>query len=253
MRIPLLLILLLQTLAVSSVGISLPPPPHDPPPTDHAAQFPWKFQRATAADHTTKTQLYALAAQQQQQQPHFAHYLQHYLGNTGTDADISPDELLAALPRFYEEVQTLVTFKARLAAQDLVAGERPTVLFSSFWHEYATTSEEGWDWFLALDRFLYSVTGAVQLAADSSAEPKVQFRVDVLRPFDFSAGREIVLGRYEYRDAQLVDLQVKGLAREFVIRGSSQGYYLEQQQQQQQQQEQRQQEEGEDSTVSVNP
>ncbi|PYH47871.1 uncharacterized protein BP01DRAFT_380429 [Aspergillus saccharolyticus JOP 1030-1] len=228
MRIWQLLVpLLLHPIAVSCRGVSLPPPPHDPPPSDHTAQFPWKSQRATAADHTQKTEFYALAhTAQQQQLPHFAHYLQHYLSNTGTDADIAPDELLAALPRFYQEVHTLVSFKARLAAQDLIAGARPTVQFSSFWHEYATTSEEGWDWFLALDRFRYSVTGAVRLTADDD-RPTVQFRVDVLRSFDFAAGRQLQLGQFQYHDSQLVDLQVKGLAREFMIRGSSQGYYLE--------------------------
>ncbi|OOF93351.1 hypothetical protein ASPCADRAFT_132393 [Aspergillus carbonarius ITEM 5010] len=212
---------ILLTTTHPTYGTTLPPPPLDPPKPTTAPYYPWRSRIASTTDHITKTTLYGLArAAHHQGQTHFASYLQHYLSNTGRDAPISPDELMAAIPAFRAEVHALAEFKSRLAFQSLLMNpQRSSIAFTSFWHEYDATAEQSWDWFLSLGRFLYSVTGVVRVEETGEAVT-VWYKVHVFDYCDWDGGREVVIGTFRFREAEMAELQVGGLAREFRIRGS---------------------------------
>ncbi|PYH95520.1 hypothetical protein BO71DRAFT_397967 [Aspergillus ellipticus CBS 707.79] len=224
MRILLLLLLLalfVAAIAASPLyGYALPAAPHDPPKPDTAPFYPWKSRIASAADHVDRTTLYGVARTAESQgMPNFAHYLQHFLANTGSEASVAPEEMMAAMPQFRAQVLHLAEFKARLAFRSLVMGERTAVPFSSFWHEYVATSDQSWDWHLALGRFVYSVTGVVRM--DENNQATVQYAVHVFDYCDWDANREMVVGPFRFSEPQMGVLQVKGLGLEFKIRGSS--------------------------------
>ncbi|PYI00438.1 hypothetical protein BO78DRAFT_402049 [Aspergillus sclerotiicarbonarius CBS 121057] len=222
MRILLLLISLISLAATHpTYGVTLPPPPLDPSKPATSPYYPWRSRIASSANHVEKTTLYGLARTAHAQgHPHFATYLQHYLSNTGRDASISPDELMASLPAFRAEVHALAEFKARLAFQSLLMNPAlNTISFSSFWHEYETTPEQSWDWFLSLGRFVYSVTGVVRVDETGEAVT-VRYKVHVFDFCDWDGERDLIMGQFRFREGELPGLQVVGLAREFKMRGS---------------------------------
>ncbi|GKZ20873.1 hypothetical protein AbraCBS73388_006501 [Aspergillus brasiliensis] len=232
MRILLLLSLMLFSITHSlpHYGVSLPPPPIEPSKPASSPYYPWRSRLASSADHVDKTTLYSIArAAQNQGQTHFADYLRHYLGNTGRDAHVSVDEMLAAMPQFRAEVQALATFKAKLAYESLMMtrpDETPVVPFTSFWHEFVATPDQSWDWFLSVGRFVYSVTGVVKMD-DQTGEVSLHYAVHVFDYCDWDGGRDVRIGKFRFDEARLAGLQVTGLAREFKIRGSSQSRLVE--------------------------
>ncbi|PWY92980.1 hypothetical protein BO94DRAFT_487450, partial [Aspergillus sclerotioniger CBS 115572] len=226
MRILLLILSLLSQILLTTPTPQPPtappsPLPPRPPKPATAPYYPYRTRIASNTDHITKTTLYGLArAAHTQGQPHFATYLTHYLSNTGRDATISPDELMASLPNFRAEVHALAEFKSRLAFQSLLMNPQLTsISFTSFWHEYTATSEESWDWYLSLGGFMYSVTGVVRVDETGEAVT-VWYKVHVFDYCDWDGGREVVIGKFRFREAEMGGLQVGGLAREFRIRGS---------------------------------
>ncbi|RAL04527.1 uncharacterized protein BO80DRAFT_482873 [Aspergillus ibericus CBS 121593] len=225
MRI-LLILLSLITLTtthptISSYGATLPPPPLDPPKPATSRSYPWRSRIADTTNHITKTTLYGLARTAHNQgHPHFATYLQHYLSNTGRDAPISPDDLMASLPGFRAEVHALAEFKARLAFQSLLMNPHlSSISFTSFWHEYLVTPEQSWDWYLSLGQFVYSVTGVVRVE-EGGRTVSVRYKLHVFDFCDWDGERDLVIGKFRFREGEVAGLQGVGLAREFRIRGS---------------------------------
>ncbi|PWY83375.1 hypothetical protein BO70DRAFT_352239 [Aspergillus heteromorphus CBS 117.55] len=205
-------------------------PPLRPPKPDTSPFYPWRSRIASAANHVDRTTLYGLARQAHDQgQPNFAHYVQHFLSNTGAEATVPVDEMMQAMPQFRAQVHQLAEFKARLAYRSLVMGGHGAVTFTSFWHEYTATSEQSWDWYLALGRFVFSVTGVVRMdEADRVAgTATVQYTVHVFDYCDWDGGRDLIIGPFRFQEHEMGVLQVVGLGREFKIRGSSQSQIVE--------------------------
>jgi hypothetical protein len=73
-----------------------------------------------------------------------------------------------------------------------------------------------WDWYFAIGGFSYSVTGIVVKASSGGS---LKYRVHIFDRYNWDAGKSVDIGPFHFEDKELGNLHLKGLAREYTVRG----------------------------------
>jgi hypothetical protein len=161
---------------------------------------------------------------------HAGENLLWFLGNTGTDMFNSPDHLIAELASFDQEVANAVVPLAASAYAALTAKGGGTQSFASGWLLCDNQSgDRSGDWFLALGGFRYAVSGVVSVAKgekEGTWKGELSYVVHVFDRYNWDAGKSIgKFGVTLFKDDWMASLHRLGLAREFVVRGTSESSY----------------------------
>ncbi|KAL5363851.1 hypothetical protein BJX96DRAFT_178441 [Aspergillus floccosus] len=204
---------------LTSRGVSIPPPPSDPtPPSSGDGSGEWDSEDAGPSDYLSKTKFYGIAKTAGTLGLDNAKTnMEHYLGNSGDDQSVSVEEMLNDLPGFQEGVQTLIQNEAT-DAYNSVSGTNGSTTFVSGWENYYASKDESWDWFFAIGGYSYSVTGAL---AKLGSKTSLKYQVHVFDRYNWDSGKSTEIGPFTFDDRELGELHTKGLAKEYIVRGSS--------------------------------
>ncbi|KAF1948821.1 hypothetical protein CC80DRAFT_511024 [Byssothecium circinans] len=222
--LPLLPLLLSFTSAAalpSSLSLrapAIPGAPADPPkPADGDGIGPYKSKDAGWKDHLSKTKFFSIAVAAGEIGLNNAERgMRHYLDNSGKDLNVAPGPMMKDLPKFREAAQALAQNEAT-AAYKAISEATGSKTFSSKWSTYYATKDQSWDWFYAIGGFSYSVTGVVTKASGGGS---LQYRIHIFDRYNWDAGKSVDIGPFHFEDRELGELHLKGLAREYVVRGS---------------------------------
>ena len=200
-------------------ALSIPPAPADPPaPANGDGIGPYNSQSAGIGDRLNEAKFYTIAAAAGELGLVNAEKnMRHYLGNSGDTLIITPESMMAGLPTFRTAVKALAQNQAAAAYKRITAasGERA---FSSTWQGFYATKDLSWDWFFAIGGYSYSVTGVVTKAGSGGS---LKYRVHIFDRYNWDAGKSVDIGPIHFEDTELGELHLKGLAREYTVRGSS--------------------------------
>ncbi|KAL9103481.1 MAG: hypothetical protein Q9163_001477 [Psora crenata] len=200
--------------------IAIPPVPADPPqPADGDGIGPYDSQDAGIGDRLDKAKFYAVAvAAGELNLVNAERGMRHYLGNSGDDLNVSPEAMMNGLPKFRESVKVLAQNEAA-AAYKTIAGATGEKAFSSRWGNFYATKDMSWDWYFAIGGYSYSVTGVV--TKTSGGTGSLKYRVHVFDRYNWDSGKSVDIGPFHFEDTELGNLHLKGLAKEYTVRGSS--------------------------------
>lgn len=146
--------------------------------------------------------------------------LRHYLDNSGSDLAIAPEQIMDGLPQFRDSVKALAQNQAT-AAYKLIPASGGEKAFTSSWKSFYATKDQSVDWYFALGGFSYSVTGVVIKSASAVGTGSLKYKVHIFDRYNWDAGKSVDIGPFHFEDTELGNLHLKGLAREYNIRGTS--------------------------------
>lgn len=223
--LPLFALLLSFTNAVavpsklSSRAPTIPGPPADPPkPADGDGIGPYNSKGAGWRDYVSKAKFYTIAAAAGEIGLDNAERgMRHYLGNSGKDLHVAPGPMMWDLTKFRQAAQALAQNQAT-AAYNTISGATGSKSFSSPWSTYYATKDQSWDWFYAIGGFSYSATGVVTKTSNGGS---LKYQIHIFDRYNWDAGKSVDIGPFHFEDRELGELHLKGLAREYVVRGSS--------------------------------
>ncbi|KAJ9665902.1 hypothetical protein H2201_004026 [Coniosporium apollinis] len=200
-------------------ALSIPPAPADPPkPADGDGIGPYNSQDAGIRDRLAKAKFYTVAvAAGELGLVNAERGMRHYLGNSGDDLNVTPESMMSGLSKFRESVKALAQNEAA-AAYKSISGASGEKAFRSSWKNFYATKDQSWDWYFAIGGFSYSVTGVVTKASGGGS---LKYRVHVFDRYNWDAGKSVDIGPFHFEDTELGNLHLKGLAREYTVRGSS--------------------------------
>jgi hypothetical protein len=198
--------------------LSIPGPPSDPPqPATGDGIGPYNSQPAGPTDYLAKGKYYTIAATAQNLGlMNAASHLNHYLDNTGTDLSVSPEAMMKGLPGFQNAARALAQNEAATAWNQILgtSGERA---FSSSWSGYYAEKDQSIDWYYADGGFSYAVTGVVTKAGNGGS---LRYKIHAFDRYNWDSGKSTTIGPFRFEDRDLGSLHLKGLAREYIVRGS---------------------------------
>lgn len=199
---------------------SIPGPPSDPPqPADGDGIGPYNSKGAGWKDRLNKVKFFTIAAAAGEiGLTNAERGMRHYLGNSGDDLNVAPGPMMNDLPEFRKAAQALAQNEATKAYR-AISAKSGSKAFSSKWDTYYATKEKSWDWFYAIGGFSFSVTGVV---TKKSGGGSLKYQVHIFDRYNWDAGKSVTIGPFTFEDRELGELHLKGLAREYVVRGSSQ-------------------------------
>ncbi len=127
---------------------------------------------------------------------------------------------MKGLPQFQEKVRKLVQVEAAIAYKQIptTKGEKS---FSSKWYGFYATKSQSSDWYYSLGGFSYSVTGVVEKSGSELARTTLRYQVHIFDRYNWDSGKSVDIGPFHFEDKELGNLHLKGLAREYVVRGTA--------------------------------
>jgi hypothetical protein len=199
---------------------AIPGPPADPPkPADGDGIGPYDSKDAGWRDRLSKAKFFTIAAAAGEiGLTNAERGMRHYLGNSGDTLNVAPGPMMKDLDKFRDAAQALAQNEATKAYK-AISKASGSKAFSSKWSTYYATKEQSWDWFYAIGGFSYSVTGVV---TKSSGGGSLKYKIHIFDRYNWDAGKSVDIGPFHFEDRELGELHLKGLAREYVVRGSSQ-------------------------------
>ena len=201
--------------------LPIPAAPADPPAPPGDGIGPYNSQPASLSDRLAKKKFYAIAvAAGGLGLSNARNNLWHYLGNSGNDKYISAAAIMKGLPQFQEKVRKLVQAEAAIAYKQIptTKGEKS---FSSKWYGFYATKSQSSDWYYSLGGFSYSVTGVVEKSGSELAGTTLRYQVHIFDRYNWDSGKSVDIGPFHFEDKELGNLHLKGLAREYVVRGKA--------------------------------
>jgi hypothetical protein len=178
----------------------------DPVPTDYA------FQNKAIG---------AVAELKKSSMPDAARHLEHYLKITGTDLPVNVDKMLAELPMLKNLANYDSVYQGQMALGKMEADKGS----STFVIPWMNVTPENPNWLYAMGTFKYSMTGLITKTGNDAA--KLEYKVHVFKKYNWDEGA-IKVGKddkkapaFTKEQKELASLHLKGLAREYVIVGSS--------------------------------
>ncbi|KAF2279478.1 uncharacterized protein EI97DRAFT_349469, partial [Westerdykella ornata] len=210
----------LPTTFLQARDLSIPGPPADPPqPPEGDGAGPYDSIDAGWLDYLKKAQFYAIAtAAGEIGMVNAERNMRHYLGNTGDDLHVHPGPMMQDLPQFRESAQALAQNEATKAYEAIAEESGGERAFSSAWETYYATQEQSNDWYFAIGGFSFSVTGVVTKKPGGGS---LKYQVHIFDRYNWDEGKFVHIGPIRIDDSELAELHLKGLAREYVVRGSS--------------------------------
>lgn len=157
---------------------------------------------------------------------HAATNLRHYLGNSGEDFEMNPDELARDDERFATLVQQQVDQEVRSIATEAAASGaygRP-VQFQTTWDDH-TVDPELEDWFYATGSLDYASSGVVTVHPPETqgGEPRVtvDYQNHVFDRYNWDGSKATEIMGFTVTDQQMGELHTAGLAQEYNLVGST--------------------------------
>lgn len=124
------------------------------------------------------------------------------------------------LPQFRDSVKALAQNQAA-AAYKLIPASGGEKAFTSPWKSFYATKDQSLDWYFALGGFSFSVTGVVMKSATAAGAGSLKYQVHIFDRYNWDAGKSVDIGPFHFEDTELGNLHLKGLAREYHVKGSS--------------------------------
>lgn len=204
-------------------ALSIPPAPADPPKAATGDGIgPYASQSPSWRDRIDKIKFFSVAvAAGELFLDNAERNLRHYLGNSGSDLAIAPELILDGLPRFRDAVKALAQNQAAAAYKKISASGGGEKAFTSPWKSFYATKDQSLDWYFALGGFSYSVTGVVVKSASTPGAGSLKYQVHIFDRYNWDAGKSVDIGPFHFEDTELGNLHLKGLAREYTVRGTS--------------------------------
>ncbi|KAL9631144.1 MAG: hypothetical protein Q9164_006047 [Protoblastenia rupestris] len=200
--------------------LAIPPAPAPPTtPADGDGIGPYDSEDAGLGDYASKAKFFGIAVTAGELGLENAERnMRHYLGNSGDELNISPESLMSDLPTFRTKVQAIAQNSAA-AAYKTIKGTSGEKAFTSPWEVFYALKELSWDWYFGLGGFSFSVTGVV--TKTSGGGGSLKYKVHIFDRYNWDAGKSVEIGPITFDDTELGNLHLKGLAREYIVRGSS--------------------------------
>lgn len=201
--------------------LPIPAAPADPPADPGDGIGPYNSQPVSLSDRLAKKKFNAIAlAAGGLGLSNARNNLWHYLGNSGGDKYISAAAIMRGLLQFQEKVRELVQIEAAIAYKQILTtkGEEP---FSSKWHGFYATKSQSLDWYYSLGGFSYSVTGVVERSGSKLTGTTLRYLVHIFDRYNWDSGKAVDIGPFHFEDKELGNSHLKGLAREYVVRGTA--------------------------------
>ncbi len=154
---------------------------------------------------------------------HAAKGMRHYLGNSGDDFSINPDEAMSDVPRLKKWADKVVTEAVAPLATD-AANHNKAVTFSSIWDGFSVSQEESEDWFLAMASVEVAATGVVTTTpAEGGGQPRISmdYQIHLYDRYNWDGGKNVEILEVTLTDERLGALHTAGLAKEFNQFGTS--------------------------------
>ena len=212
-------------------GIALvgwPDPPIWFPNDDDSGE--WGSQSADIIDIISYHTVVDAAISKLNDLPDAAMNLMHYLGNTGTDWEQPVDKIIADVPSFADAIsQEEQRLAAEAVRQAQATGATTSLVFPicTQWYHFSISQAESEDWFLATGSFDYSLTGWVTVyPPDQPGDPwsyKMATAVNFHDRYnwDANAGKLVEIAGITITDADMNQLSLVGLAKNFNMYGQS--------------------------------
>ncbi len=201
-------------------ALSIPPAPADPPaPAEGDGIGRHGSQSPGFGDRVDEAKFYTMAVTAGEiGLVNAERGLRHYLGNSGNVLNVAPEKMMSGLSEFRDAVKALAQNQA-VAAYRGISGASGEKSFRSSWEGFYATKDQSWDWYFAIGGFSYSVTGVVTKASGGGGSLK--YRVHIFDRYNWDAGKSVDIGPFHFEDRELGRLHLKGLAKEYTVRGSS--------------------------------
>lgn len=207
-------------------GMAMPLPPTDPGQGAHGSQ-PW-YSRADDAAFA-KVALGGAVAADAAGWTNAARNLRHYLGNSGKDLTISPDEMMTDDPIMKRRVDSFVTLTVQHIAFD-PANHGRTVTFQQPWTEDHTFDQDTQgDWYFAVNAVHFTASGVVTVRATETdgGQPSVvvDYKCYVFDRYNWDSSgpspKGVELLGFDISDKRMGGLHTAGYAQEFNMFGTS--------------------------------
>ncbi|MEU7630286.1 hypothetical protein AB0C34_09915 [Nocardia sp. NPDC049220] len=203
----------------------MPPlPPRDSGQGPHGSQ-PW-YSRGDDIALEAVVQA-AVVAADAQGLSHASNHLRHYLGNSGADVNLDPDQIMRNDPGLKQIADDLVSTEVqRICTETTATGNYGIPIpFQSPWRDYSFDPEQQRDWFLALGAVENSASGVVIVHSpeESGGQPRitVDYRTHIFDRYNWDRGKVTEIAGFDVFDSAIGALHTAGLAQEFDLLGSS--------------------------------
>jgi|GEM_PF-6899862 len=205
-----------------------PAPPPWPAP-DHPLNEGYDTQAPSPQNYAFAGVLFRCAQAVETIWPDAANNLIHFLGGSGTDQQLNVESMLND-PSFSGTVSQGREGLADLAiANAQAAGATGPLTFpvNSTWEDYHFDQQTDPNWFFATGDIRYSQQGFVTVYPPDSSNPNwhaiVSTQVSVCDYYNWDSGKSTQFppGGIDISDASLSDLMKAGIAKEFIMYGSS--------------------------------
>ncbi|KAI9774475.1 MAG: hypothetical protein M1839_001708 [Geoglossum umbratile] len=198
----------------------IPPAPADPPQQPGDGSGPWKSENAIWTDYLLVTKYRAVATGADIKGLHnAAHHMNYYLDDSGKDLAVTPENIMKDLANFKAAIRATAQNSAKAAYTTAAASLGTAATFTTPWAVYGYADGNfNDDWFYAMGAFSYSVSGKVTVSGGKAA---LEYVVHVFDRYNWDSGKSTDIGPINIKDDELARLHKVGLAREYVIRGSS--------------------------------
>lgn len=211
---------------VAQPTLPIPPPLPRPPADPGAGEF--DSEAAGVGDHLTEAKFAQIAdAAEALGYEDAARHMRHYLGASGDELAVSPEQMLGDMPEFEQQVaRDLATFlhEVQQQAGARYAGEPVTFAVQGEWGSFDANGVDD-NWFYALGGFRYSTTARVTVTPPTVAgQPPtvtVEYQLHIVDRYNWDTGKAVNIGPFTISDEELGELHRKGLAQEFEVRGTS--------------------------------
>lgn len=203
-------------------GVTIPGPPADPPKPPGDGQGVWGRENPGIGDRLDKVKYSNLLKVVPSSYGHAATNLRHYLDNTGTTFANKPEDIMNDIPAFKAAVLETTKHYASAAFSSVDSGAGGIKAFSSGWLGFYATPELDKDWYYALGGFAYAVAGTVKTRKVGSAwVADLAYKVYIFDRYNWDGDKNTKILWFTVTDKEMGHLHVVGLAREYIVRGSS--------------------------------
>ena len=156
-----------------------------------------------------------------------ARHMRHYLNNSGTELDVSPEAMLRDLPGLREKANQTFEYDLLPAINERIekefTGQPMRFPITTEWQGYYATKKESQDWFFAVGGFSYAQTADVIVTPnpDGTANVSIQHQLHVFDRYNWDKGKGVDIMGIRIGDEQLGQLHESGVAQEYEVWGKS--------------------------------
>jgi len=210
------------------VSVRWPNPPNWHPKDDDSGE--WGSRSPTPVDTASFLAVWAAASSQVDTLPDAALNLIHYLDGTGLTLSQPVDKIITDVPRFADTISGREHDLAAEAVRQAQASGATTPLtfpICTIWFGFDVSKAESPDWYYATGSFDYNLTGQVTVWPPSQPGDSWHYDITTVVNFrdrynwDANAGKVTEIGGFTITDADMNQLSLAGLAKNYNMVGQS--------------------------------